>query len=171
MAIYRAYVRQIGAGAVAAGGFITLIKTLPTIVSSFKDSLASLRAGQAGGRPPSAPSGTCPSPWSLVGSLALIVVMALLPFVPGTSVLGKLLLGVLIVVFGFFFVTVASRIVGPDRHLVEPDLGHDHRHPDGHLPDLHRHRLDRATSTSRWPCAWAAWCASPPPTPAPPPRI
>src|SRR6267142_962508 len=44
-AIYYAYVRQIGAGAVAAGGFITLLKTLPTIVSSFKGSLASLRGG------------------------------------------------------------------------------------------------------------------------------
>ena len=42
-AVYRAYVRQIGAGAVAAGGFITLLKTLPTIVSSFRESLASLR--------------------------------------------------------------------------------------------------------------------------------
>src|SRR3989475_2432988 len=44
-AIYRAYVRQIGAGAVAAGGFITLIKTLPTIVDAFKGSIASLRGG------------------------------------------------------------------------------------------------------------------------------
>ncbi|HNF02041.1 MAG TPA: OPT/YSL family transporter, partial [Ferruginibacter sp.] len=38
-AIYRAYIRQIGAGAVAAGGFITLIKTIPTIISSFKESI------------------------------------------------------------------------------------------------------------------------------------
>src|SRR5690606_6098388 len=42
-AIYRAYIRQIGAGAVAAGGFITLIKTLPTIVSSFKESVGSVK--------------------------------------------------------------------------------------------------------------------------------
>src|SRR5678810_1175451 len=42
-AIYRAYVRQIGAGAVAAGGFITLIKTIPTIISSFKGSIGSMR--------------------------------------------------------------------------------------------------------------------------------
>ena len=42
-AIYRAYVRQIGAGAVAAGGFITLIKTIPTIISSFKGSIGSLK--------------------------------------------------------------------------------------------------------------------------------
>src|SRR6187399_513509 len=45
VAIYRAYVRQIGAGAVAAGGFITLIKTIPTIVSSFKGSIGSLKGG------------------------------------------------------------------------------------------------------------------------------
>jgi len=44
-AIYFAYVRQIGAGAVAAGGFMTLIKTMPTIISSFKGSLASMRGG------------------------------------------------------------------------------------------------------------------------------
>ena len=42
-AIYRAYVRQIGAGAVAAGGFITLFKTIPTIISSFKGSMGSLK--------------------------------------------------------------------------------------------------------------------------------
>ncbi|MFN8692309.1 MAG: OPT/YSL family transporter, partial [Cyclobacteriaceae bacterium] len=48
-AIYRAYIRQIGAGAVAAGGFITLMKTIPTIVSSFSDSLKSLKEkGEAG---------------------------------------------------------------------------------------------------------------------------
>src|SRR5882724_8389450 len=44
-AIYRAYVRQIGAGAVAAGGFITLLKTMPTIVAAFKGSIASIRGG------------------------------------------------------------------------------------------------------------------------------
>src|SRR6478752_3284554 len=42
-AIYRAYIRQIGAGAVAAGGFITLIKTIPTIVSSFRESIGSMK--------------------------------------------------------------------------------------------------------------------------------
>ena len=42
-ALYFAYIRQIGAGAVAAGGLITLIKTIPTIISSFRDSIASLK--------------------------------------------------------------------------------------------------------------------------------
>jgi OPT family oligopeptide transporter len=110
-AVYRAYVRQIGAGAVAAGGFITLLKTLPTIVSSFKESIASLRkregaAGQA------RTENDLPISFVLVGSVILVIVMAVLPFVPGSGVGSKLLLGLLIVVFGFFFVTVASRIVG-----------------------------------------------------------
>jgi len=110
VAIYRAYVRQIGAGAVAAGGFITLLKTLPTIVSSFRDSVASLREG-AGSALQKRTERDLPITFVLAGSLGLIVVMALLPFLPGT-ILGRGLLGVLIVVFGFFFVTVASRIVG-----------------------------------------------------------
>lgn len=109
-AIYRAYVRQIGAGAVAAGGFITLLKTLPTIVSSFKDSLASLREG-AGGVVPKRTERDLPITFVLAGSAGLILILAVLPFLPGT-VFGRLMLGLMIVVFGFFFVTVASRIVG-----------------------------------------------------------
>ena len=109
-AIYFAYVRQIGAGAVAAGGFITLLKTLPTIVSSFKGSLASLRGG-AGAASTRRTEQDLPLSVTVFGSLALVGILALLPFLPG-SFGGRLLLGVLIVVFGFFFVTVASRIVG-----------------------------------------------------------
>ncbi len=113
-AIYRAYVRQIGAGAVAAGGFITLIKTIPTIVSSFKGSLGSLKKD----------SGVAPSvlrtekDLSLkvvgIGSLLLVLIIAFLPdkFIPGTSIGSKLLLGLLVIIFGAFFVTVSSRIVG-----------------------------------------------------------
>ena len=109
-AIYRAYVRQIGAGAVAAGGFITLLKTLPTIVSAFKGSLASFKGGvtsDTGKRT----SEDLPISLVLFGSVGLVLIMAFLPFLPGTFG-GRLLLGVLIIVFGFFFVTVASRIVG-----------------------------------------------------------
>ncbi|WP_224363005.1 OPT family oligopeptide transporter [Hyalangium versicolor] len=109
-AVYRAYVRQIGAGAVAAGGFITLLKTLPTIVSAFKESLASLREGP-GAAAPKRTERDLPLTVVLFGSVGLVLIMAALPFLPGT-IFGRLLLGVLIVVFGFFFVTVASRIVG-----------------------------------------------------------
>ncbi|MBI5362709.1 MAG: OPT/YSL family transporter, partial [Planctomycetes bacterium] len=112
MAVYRAYVRQIGAGAVAAGGFMTLIRTLPTIVSSFKGSLASIRSSSGvGAALVKRTERDLPLTVVIFGSIALVAILAFLPFIPGT-LLGKILLGVLIVVFGFFFVTVASRIVG-----------------------------------------------------------
>jgi putative OPT family oligopeptide transporter len=111
VAVYFAFIRQIGAGAVAAGGFITLLKTLPTIVSSLRDSIASLKRG-AGQASTKRTERDLPITVVLFGSLGLIVVMAILPFVPGTSVPGKILLGLLIIVFGFIFVTVSSRIVG-----------------------------------------------------------
>jgi uncharacterized oligopeptide transporter (OPT) family protein len=111
-AIYRAYIRQIGAGAVAAGGFITLIKTIPTIVSSFKESMGSLKEKNAGGvlRTDQDLSFKV----VIIGSIALVLLTAFLPdyIIPGESFLQKLIIGVLIVIFGFFFVTVSSRIVG-----------------------------------------------------------
>ncbi len=110
-AVYFAYVRQIGAGAVAAGGFITLLKSLPTIISSFRESLASLRAGAAAASTRRTEQ-DLPITTVLFGSVALVAVLAVLPIIPGTSVGAKLLLGLFIVVFGFFFVTVSSRIVG-----------------------------------------------------------
>ena len=110
-AIYSAYVRQIGAGAVAAGGFITLLKTLPTIVSSFRESLAALRQG-GGAERTKRTDRELPITTVLLGCVGLVAIMAVLPFVPGSGVVSKLLLGLLVIVFGFFFVTVASRIVG-----------------------------------------------------------
>lgn len=111
-AIYRAYIRQIGAGAVAAGGFITLIKTIPTIVSSFSESIKSLKDKTAGGVLRT--ERDLSFKVVIIGSLILIGVIALLPsqIIPGDSIWQKLLIGVLIIMFGFFFVTVASRIVG-----------------------------------------------------------
>lgn len=111
VAIYRAYVRQVGAGAVATGGFITLLKTLPTIISSFKDSVASMKEG-AGSATIKRTERDLPITVVLAGSAILIGILALLPIIPGTSIGSKLMLGVMIVMFGFFFVTVASRIVG-----------------------------------------------------------
>jgi uncharacterized oligopeptide transporter (OPT) family protein len=110
-AIYRAYIRQIGAGAVAAGGFITLFKTIPTIISSFRGSIGSLKEGSG-----SASVARTERDLSVkivgIGSLVLILLMTVLPQVPGDSILSKLVLGILVVVFGAFFVTVSSRIVG-----------------------------------------------------------
>ncbi|MBI2616297.1 MAG: oligopeptide transporter, OPT family [Gemmatimonadetes bacterium] len=104
------YARYIGAGAVAAAGLITLLRTLPTIVSAFKESfgaLAEMRAGRA----PARTERDIPITYVIGGSLLLILIVAVLPQLPGTFP-GTLLMGVLVVVFGFFFVTVSSRIVG-----------------------------------------------------------
>ena len=109
-AIYRTYVRQIGAGAVAAGGFITLIKTIPTIISSFRESVISMK--EKGGTAISRTENDLSFKTVIIGSLGLIVLMSFLPMLPGDSIINKFLIGILIVVFGFFFVTVSSRIVG-----------------------------------------------------------
>jgi len=116
-AIYRAYVRQIGAGAVAAGGFITLIKTIPTIISSFKGSIGSLKkSGADGVSETNVPRTEKDLSIKVVGigSLVLILCVALMPstLIPGSSIGSKLLLGILVIIFGAFFVTVSSRIVG-----------------------------------------------------------
>jgi putative OPT family oligopeptide transporter len=115
--VYKAYIRQIGAGAVAAGGFITLIKTIPTIISSFKGSIGSLKkAGPDGTNEEAVPRTERDLSIKVVaiGSLVLLLVIALLPntLIPGTNIGSKLLLGLLVIIFGAFFVTVASRIVG-----------------------------------------------------------
>ncbi|MEK7256150.1 MAG: OPT/YSL family transporter, partial [Bacteroidota bacterium] len=110
-AIYRAYIRQIGAGAVAAGGFIMLLKTLPVIVSSFKESLASLKE-RASGVTRSRTDDDLSLKVVLIGCGVLVLLLALLPIIPGDTILSKLLLGLLVVIFGFLFVTVSSRIVG-----------------------------------------------------------
>ncbi|MCC7245785.1 MAG: oligopeptide transporter, OPT family [Saprospiraceae bacterium] len=110
-AVYRAYVRQIGAGAVAGAGFITLFKTLPTIVASFRESVGSFREGAAKGAIARTDNDLSMKVVA-IGSLALILLMAVLPSIPGDSIVSKLLIGVLVIIFGFFFVTVASRIVG-----------------------------------------------------------
>lgn len=115
-AIYRAYIRQIGAGAVAAGGFITLIKTIPTIISSFRGSIGSLKKGSGVDTNTVVPRTERDLSIKVVGigSLILLLVIALLPntLIPGSNIGSKLLLGLLVIVFGAFFVTVSSRIVG-----------------------------------------------------------
>lgn len=111
-AIYYAFIRLIGAGAVTAGGIITLLKTLPTIVKSIKGSISSLKnlSGENGV--------TLRTEKDLnlkvvgFGSLALIALISVLPQVPGDSILQKMLIGVLVIIFGALFVTVSSRIVG-----------------------------------------------------------
>jgi putative OPT family oligopeptide transporter len=104
------YARYIGAGAVAAAGLITLIRTLPTIASAFRESFGSLRDIRAG-ITPSRTERDMPITWVIGGSLVLVLIVAVLPQLPGQFPY-TLLMGLLVVVFGFFFVTVSSRIVG-----------------------------------------------------------
>lgn len=104
-AIWGSYIRYIGAGAVAAGGIISLIKSLPLIVSTFKDSLKGLKGGTKAGSLRTEQD--LDMRLVLGGSLVLILVICLLPAIP-VSLIGALL----VVVFGFFFATVSSRMVG-----------------------------------------------------------
>ncbi|WP_242396324.1 OPT family oligopeptide transporter [Anaeromyxobacter oryzisoli] len=110
-AVYFAYVRQIGAGAVAAGGFITLLKTFPTIWTSLRDSIRSLSDRQAA-------AATARTERDLsfktvvLGSIGLVALLVVLPQIPGHTVLQKFLVAILVIAFGFVFVTVSSRVVG-----------------------------------------------------------
>jgi OPT family oligopeptide transporter len=109
-AIYRSYVRLIGAGAVAMGGLITLIKTIPTIVASFKESIGSVK--EAGKESRIRTERDLSLKVVLFGSLGLVLLIGCMSIIPGDSFFNRLLIGLLILIFGAFFVTVASRIVG-----------------------------------------------------------
>jgi putative OPT family oligopeptide transporter len=111
------YVRPIGAGAVAAAGLITLIKTLPTIVGALGSGFTSLRKGPATIARPIRTEDDLSMGVVVAGSILLIVCMfVFLQFkpVPGayTGWLANLAAALLVIVFGFLFVTVSSRIVG-----------------------------------------------------------
>jgi putative OPT family oligopeptide transporter len=106
--LWSAYIRYTGAGAVLASGLITLARTIPTIVSSFRDSVRNFSAEKGGARQ-ARTERDIPATAVLGGSLALAVFLAI---APGMPTQGNVLASVLIVVFGFFFVTVSSRITG-----------------------------------------------------------
>jgi putative OPT family oligopeptide transporter len=114
--LWSTYVRPMGAGAVAAAGLITLVRTLPTIVSALTQGLKKGGARLASARP-ARTEHDLPPVVVFGGSAVLIVLMFLfLQFkpVPGAYVgsLANLAAALLIVVFGFLFVTVSARIVG-----------------------------------------------------------
>jgi putative OPT family oligopeptide transporter len=116
--LWRTYIRPIGAGAVAAAGLITLIKTLPTIVGALKAGLGSRSAaGGAEAVPEGRTNRDLPGTIVLGGSAVIVLLLwSLLTFkpVPGapTSAFHNILAAILVVVFGFLFVTVSSRICG-----------------------------------------------------------
>jgi putative OPT family oligopeptide transporter len=107
--IWSRYLRYIGAGGVAFGGLFTLIKSFPVIVSSFRLAVANL--GRAAADGVERTSRDIPIHWVGGGALLFALLAAFLPLKVTGGQIG-LLAGVFVVVFGFFFVTVSSRIVG-----------------------------------------------------------
>ena len=105
--IWSAYIRYIGAGAVLAAGLITLTRTLPTIIASAREGLKGFGAGAAGAQLRT--ERDVPIMVVLVGSLLLAVFLAV---TPGLPTQGNVLVSILIILFGFFFATVSSRITG-----------------------------------------------------------
>src|SRR2546429_9055944 len=104
-----AYILYIGAGAVAAGGIISLFRSLPTIWSGLKGGLADLRGGQA------ARAGFVRTDQDLSMKFVLggiFVLLALIVLFPQLGLQWNILGAILIVAFGFLFVTVSSRLTG-----------------------------------------------------------
>ncbi|MBI5208788.1 MAG: oligopeptide transporter, OPT family [Elusimicrobia bacterium] len=105
--IWRNYVLYIGAGAVAAGGIISLCQSLPTIVRSALAGLGSLKAAGVQTKAVRRTESDIPMPWVLLGCAGLVVAIWMSPSLQ-MNILGALL----IVLFGFLFVTVSSRLTG-----------------------------------------------------------
>jgi putative OPT family oligopeptide transporter len=106
--MWSAYIRYIGAGAVLAAGLITLGRTLPTIIASAREGLKDFGAG-AGSAAKVRTERDIPVVFVLVGSLLLAIFLAVAPKMP---MQGNFLAAVLVIIFGFLFVTVSSRITG-----------------------------------------------------------
>ena len=104
-AIWSNYIKYIGAGAVAAGGVISLIKSLPLIISTFRDAMKGYGKGSTGSDLRT--DKDLSMKFIVIGIVALALIIWLVPIVPV-----NLFSAFLIVIFGFFFATVSSRMVG-----------------------------------------------------------
>lgn len=105
--IWSKYIRYVGAGAVAAGGFISIIKAMPTIVKSFKSALGGASLKKGGLKRTEIDT---PMSW-VIGAVVFVFFMTwFYPIVPGISVgaIGALMA----IVFSFFFAVVSARLVG-----------------------------------------------------------
>lgn len=102
--IWSQYIRYIGAGAVAAGGIMSLIKSLPTMVKTFRQAIGGFGKNVSGG---DRTQQDLPLKVVLAGVIAVAIAMVIVPSIP-VSPIGALV----IIIFGFFFATVSSRMVG-----------------------------------------------------------
>ena len=115
--LWASYIRPMGAGAVAASGLITLIKTMPTIYSALTAGLEDMRRSREAAVAMNRTDRDLSMRFVLTGSAVLLAMMwAFLKFkpVPGaqTGAFANLIAAIFVIVFGFLFVTVASRISG-----------------------------------------------------------
>jgi putative OPT family oligopeptide transporter len=113
--IWSRYLRYIGAGAVATAGIITLLRSIPLMLASFRASATQFGAAGAAGRGAALRTERDLPPAVLAsGVIAIVLLMALVPQVFSVihGVPRQLLAAICVVVFAFFFVTVAARIVG-----------------------------------------------------------
>ena len=116
--LWASYIRPMGAGAVAAAGLITLLRTTPTILGALTSGLKDVRAQRNGAAPEAGRlERDLPMKFVLIGSFVIVAMMwALLTFkpIPGarTGLLSNLVAALFVMVFGFLFVTVSSRICG-----------------------------------------------------------
>ena len=140
-----AYILYIGAGAVAAGGVISLLQALPLILGSIKSGLGDLaRVGRRGRGRRVGPSATCRCGWSAIGSTALVAAIATTGLFPTEVDTTGRIAGALD--DRGVRVPVRDRVVAPDgrdRVVVQPDLGDDGGHPAVDLPDLRADGLGR----------------------------
>lgn len=105
--IRSAYILYIGAGAVAAGGLISLVRAMPTIWRSLSAGLAGMRNGKSDDATTLRTDQDIPMKWVVIGALAIIAIITF-----ATPLHMNFLGALLILVFGFLFVTVSSRLTG-----------------------------------------------------------
>ncbi len=114
-AIRNAYVLYIGAGAVAMGGIVSVFRSLPTIWHGMKEGLKDFSNSKAGTVATTQRTDRdIPMRFVLIGVIALVLVIAFANplYVGGTTFITRIAAAILIVVFGFLFVTVSSRLTG-----------------------------------------------------------
>ena len=106
-AIWSKFIRYIGAGALAAAGIISLAKSFPTIVRTFSEAMKGLKSSSGSAKSENRTEKDMDTRIVLFGSLAILIITLILPPIQ-VGIIGVLL----IAVFGFFFATVSSRMVG-----------------------------------------------------------
>lgn len=126
--LWSTYIRPMGAGAVAAAGLITLFKTLPTIIGALKSGFRTIGKKSTGEEQPLRTEHDLSMGFSVIGAIALIVLMTIFLIfkpVPGAqvSLIANIGASILVVLFGFLFVTVSSRVVGQIGSSANPISG------------------------------------------------